>query len=128
MNIKLVVFSLFLCTLSLTSCGDDDPVCSRSELIGTWEGTELCTGNSVDSSILIVIVEGLSDDEISVDGGSFETDALTLDDCSLSGGNSAFGTGFEYAGSLSNGELSLTHKVITFGAAVSTCDYILVKK
>jgi len=128
-----IIYSLLLLfSVLLFSCGDDDepelPTCAQENYIGTWVGPENCTIGSGNSSLTVTIVAKGAD--IELDGGSFDTDIVSIDEenCSVSGSNSSLGQSFEYSGSINGDDLFLTHKRMLAGQTVNTCTYTLVRQ
>lgn len=130
---KITITNLFLLVLSLLmfSCGDDpepEITCGQEEYVGTWLGPENCTiGSGNDSQTVVIVASG---EDIEIDGGSFETDIVSINEetCTISGENSTFGISFEYSGSIDGDNLNLTHKRIVAGQTVNTCTYTLVRQ
>lgn len=119
-------------SLILFSCGGDEepevPTCTQEDYVGTWSGPENCSIGSGSSNLTLTIVAKGAD--IELDGGSFETDVVSVDEenCTVSGSNSSFGQSFEYSGSIDGDNLFLTHKRILAGQTVNTCTYTLERQ
>ncbi|MBK8627022.1 MAG: hypothetical protein IPN86_16070 [Saprospiraceae bacterium] len=120
---KKLIFAM-LVVGAFASCGKDD--CTAEGFVGTWTGTEKCTGES-DAQVTISITG--SGDRLVIDGGTFIEEAVSRDDCSLEGGTSVLGTGNKISGSLSADGKSLTisNNSTLAGVSVFSCTYQLTK-
>ncbi len=120
---KRVFYFLALSTLFMfaAGCGDDDdggPTCAQSEFIGTYTGTDNCTGTGGTPSTSVVITAGANDNEIIVNGMT-----ATIDGCNFSWGSTTLGTGITGSGGINGNELSYRVKSETIGTTVFECNF-----
>ena len=109
---------------AFASCGKED-ICTADDFVGTWKGTEICSG--ITTTLVTIKVTG-SGKNLTLSGGGFSEDAVERNNCSLEGGIVEAGAGNKITGNLSEGGKTLTvSNSFEAGTASFTCNYLLKK-
>lgn len=119
---KNLFYFLLLGALISSSCGsdDDEETCMVGDFIGTYVGSETCDGETED--ITYVVTQGSSEDKLIFTDDFQNVYNVDRKDCSLSGGESVFGIGVDYSGSLVGSDLTFTIESDAF-LYTSTCSF-----
>lgn len=124
MNLFKLSFLLILMTF-LASCGDDDDSnCVQADWVGTYTGTQTCTGEDATAVTVTITASGANDVIIAYDddaGFGSEFDPLTPSGCDIDKSATEQGLTLEIEASVDGNTFTLK-EVFSQGAVSNTCN------
>ncbi len=124
MNLLKLSF-LFVLITFLSACSDDDPTCIQSDWVGTYTGSQVCTGSdtSTEDNLTVTITASGSNAVIikyEGDGFEIEYDPLTFDNCDIDKTDSGQGLTLTIDASIDGDKLTLID-IFSDGTDSTTC-------